>query len=126
MFMDMEMNTNPTTRTTEEDMVATWDLDPHTAQTIADFAESMGYDEAYIPFFLPGKEYGIWTIGQSIEVAPIPFLDVDGNGAHRDQASSFAKGMAAGREGTWGYFYVRVGVDHEAATPAFEDILSYR
>ena len=106
------------------DMENTWNLDTNQAQAIADFAESMGYDGAFVPFFLPGKTYGFWTVGQSIEIAPIPFLDVDGNGAHRSQANTYAEGMAAGREGTWGYFYVAVGGDHEAITPAFEDISS--
>ena len=55
------------------DMENTWNLDTNQAQTIANFAEAMGYDGAYVPFFLPGKTYGFWSIGQSIEIAPHDF-----------------------------------------------------
>jgi hypothetical protein len=119
----METNTNPATTNYFED-IARWDLPADRSEVAANLARILDYDFTLVPFFLPGKEYGVWTIGQEVEIAPlsIAFCGPDA----RRRASDWARdNMAKGREGTWGYFMVSADEDHhEDITPAFEDIMS--
>jgi hypothetical protein len=119
------MSNAPTTTNYFED-IARWDLPADRSEAAAKLARFLNYDVTLIPFFLPGKEYGVWTIGQAVEIAPraIGFCGPDA----RRRANDWARdNMANGREGTWGYFCVWADEDHhEDTTAAFEDIMSAR
>jgi hypothetical protein len=124
------MSTTHAPTTTPEEDIARWDLPAEQAEHSAFVAAKLGYDMCLVPFFLPGKTFGIWTVGQEVEIAPstVGFCmnnNFDGNDV-REVACNWARDhMAKGRKGTWGFFVVRADGPHHATTPAFEDIMSW-
>jgi len=119
------MATNTNTNITPEQDIERWELPVATQHAAAAAAAALGKDMALVPFFLPGKELGYWTVGQEVEIgAAMFFMNNRSDEDLRFSAARYARSeMAKDRPGTVGYFVVWADrPDGRAA--AFEDCVA--
>ena len=120
------MATNTNTNITPEQDIERWELPVATQHAAAAAAAALGKDMALVPFFLPGKEFGFWTVGQEVEIAAaVLFMDNSFDGEDlRFSAARYARSeMAKDRPGTVGYFLVWADSPDSRAA-AFEDCVA--
>lgn len=67
--------------------------------------------KVFVGLALPGKQYGVWTLGQPVEPAPGYFLAInhDQHRAGRDLADRAAGEQLAGRAGTTSWALLKRG-----------------